>query len=147
MDQRIDAIRSLWRAGALGLDDAEYHLTLGRAYHGIHQFVLFRSEMQIASQRQPKDPRPLLQIGQYLESIVNDYTEALRYYRLARMVDTPSETLLLVKAMVDELLRYDPNYRIILEEPLDPESYPEAEFIRAGNSEHDRVAVSAMMKA
>ena len=61
----------------------------------------------------------------------------LRYYRLARMADTASETLLLVKAMVDELLRYDPNYQIILEEPLDPESYPEAEFIRTGNSDHD----------
>lgn len=61
----------------------------------------------------------------------------LRYYRLARMADTPSETFLLVKAMVDELLRYDPNYALILEEPLDPESYPEAEFIRTGNTDHD----------
>ncbi|MFI5264463.1 MAG: FAD-dependent thymidylate synthase [Candidatus Kapaibacterium sp.] len=61
----------------------------------------------------------------------------LRYYRLARMADTPSETFLLVRAMVDELLRYDPNYALILEEPLDPESYPEAEFIRSGNSDHN----------
>ncbi|MDP4221427.1 MAG: FAD-dependent thymidylate synthase [Bacteroidota bacterium] len=61
----------------------------------------------------------------------------LRYYRLAKMADTPSETFLLVRAMVDELLRYDPNYALILEEPLDPESYPEAEYIRTGNTDHD----------
>ncbi len=61
----------------------------------------------------------------------------LRYYRLARMADTPSETFLLVRAMIDELLRYDPNYAVILEEPLDPGSYPEAAFIRTGNTDHD----------
>ncbi|MBS1902555.1 MAG: FAD-dependent thymidylate synthase [Bacteroidetes bacterium] len=61
----------------------------------------------------------------------------LRYYRLARMADTPTETMAVVQAMVDELLRHDPNYRIILEEPLRPEEYPEAEFIHAGRSASD----------
>ncbi|MEP7234083.1 MAG: FAD-dependent thymidylate synthase, partial [Ignavibacteriota bacterium] len=61
----------------------------------------------------------------------------LRYYRLARMADTPSETYLLIKAMVDELLKYDPNYSVILEEPLDPESYPEAQFIHAAREDSE----------
>jgi flavin-dependent thymidylate synthase len=72
----------------------------------------------------------------YLYHTISGIT-LLRYYRLARMADVPSETYQLVRAMVDELLRYDPNYALILEEPLDPNSYPEAEFIRNGNSDHD----------
>ncbi len=71
----------------------------------------------------------------YLYHTVSGIT-LLRYYRLAKMADTPSETFALVRAMVDELLRYDPNYAIILEEPLDPGSYPEAEFIREGNTDN-----------
>jgi thymidylate synthase ThyX len=64
----------------------------------------------------------------YLYHTVSGIT-LLRYWRLAKMTETPSETLALVTAMVDELLRVDPNYRIILEEPLAPEDYPEAEFL------------------
>lgn len=61
----------------------------------------------------------------------------LRYWRLAKMTETPSETMLLVKAMVDELLRVDPNYRVILEEPLEPEEYPEAAFLQNVNRDRD----------
>ncbi|MEI8134996.1 MAG: FAD-dependent thymidylate synthase [bacterium] len=72
----------------------------------------------------------------YLYHTISGIT-LLRYYRLAKMADVPSETYMLVKAMVDELLRYDPNYKLILEEPLEPERYPEAEFIKTGNSDSE----------
>ena len=45
------------------------------------------------------------------------------------MIDTPSETFALVSAMVDELLKVDPNYKLILEEPLEIEQYPEWQHI------------------
>ncbi len=53
----------------------------------------------------------------------------LRYYRLARMYDTPTETFALVSKMVEELLKVDPNYRLILQEPLTESQYPETAYL------------------
>lgn len=59
----------------------------------------------------------------------------LRYYRLCRQLDCPLEQRLVVEAMVRELLAFDPNYQVILEEPLDPSALPECSppLAAAGN--------------
>ena len=42
----------------------------------------------------------------------------LRYWRLGEMFDTPLEQRIVIGEMVRQLLQHDPNYEIILEEPL-----------------------------
>ncbi len=64
----------------------------------------------------------------YLYHTVSGIT-LLRYHRLAEQLDTPTETRMLVDAMVSELLKVDPNYRLILQQPLDIASYPEYDLI------------------
>lgn len=66
----------------------------------------------------------------YLYHTVSGIT-LLRYWRMARTEDTPSEQLAVVGAMVEALLAHDPDYRIVLEEPLAAESMPEAAFFAA----------------
>jgi thymidylate synthase ThyX len=62
----------------------------------------------------------------------------LRYHRLCEYFDAPSEQRLVVELMVRELLRHDPNYQSILEEPLPLEQTPEFIFFKehsaTGNS-------------
>lgn len=70
----------------------------------------------------------------YLYHTVSGIT-LLRYWRLARMIDTPSETFALVSAMVDALLEHDPNYKLILEEPLEEERFPEWQFFQSNGHE------------
>jgi thymidylate synthase ThyX len=60
----------------------------------------------------------------YLYHTVSGIT-LLRYYRLARQQDTPSEQMIVLQQMVDELLRFDENYSITLQEPLAEEALPE----------------------
>ena len=57
----------------------------------------------------------------YLYHTVNGIT-LLRYAKMCAAGDTPYEQKLVVGMMVEELLKFDPNYRMVLEEPL-PESY------------------------
>ncbi len=52
----------------------------------------------------------------------------LRYYRLCQQYDAPLEQRLVVSRMVEELLRYEPLYEMILEQPLDLALTPEAAF-------------------
>ena len=51
----------------------------------------------------------------------------LRYWRMCEQPDAPTETRELVRLMVEELLRVDPLFRVILEEPI-----PEAELPETG---------------
>lgn len=55
----------------------------------------------------------------------------LRYYKLCLQYDAPFEQQIVVKKMVDELLRLDPLYEMVLEEPLDLEYTPEARFFES----------------
>ena len=48
-----------------------------------------------------------------------------RYRRLALSLDAPFEQRLVVEAMVDAVLRHDPGYAAVLEEPLPLEATPE----------------------
>ncbi|HMM33633.1 MAG TPA: FAD-dependent thymidylate synthase [Thermoanaerobaculia bacterium] len=49
----------------------------------------------------------------------------LRYRRLAATFDAPTEQRLVVEAMTDELLRHDPSWAAVLQEPIPLEETPE----------------------
>ncbi len=57
----------------------------------------------------------------YLYHTVSGIT-LLRYYRLCDQYDAPSEQKAVVRAMVEELLKFDPLYKNVLEEPLPAET-------------------------
>ncbi len=63
----------------------------------------------------------------YLYHTVSGIT-LLRYWRLCEQVDAPTETRIVVRRMVEELLDHDPAYETILEEPLPIEETPEWRF-------------------
>lgn len=50
-----------------------------------------------------------------------------RYYRLCQQFDAPLEQKIVVQKMIDELLKIDPLYKTILEDPLPLEQTPEYE--------------------
>src|SRR3990170_1133199 len=62
----------------------------------------------------------------------------LRYYRLCKMYDTPSEQQIVVGKMVQEVLRAEPLYKVIIEEPLEPDAIPEYQFFQS--EKHDRTS-------
>lgn len=64
----------------------------------------------------------------YLYHTISGIT-LLRYQRLANQFDVPTEQKLVVQKMVDELLRFDPLYKQILEESLPIEETPEYQFL------------------
>src|SRR5439155_20439846 len=61
----------------------------------------------------------------YLYHTVSTLT-LLRYYRLALQYDAPDEQKLVVGRMVEEVLRLDPNYAKLLEEPIPTDATLEA---------------------
>lgn len=60
----------------------------------------------------------------YLYHTISGLT-LLRYWRLCELFDTPLEQRIVIGGMVSALLEHDPNYRIVLEEPLALEETPE----------------------
>ncbi|HVZ41771.1 MAG TPA: FAD-dependent thymidylate synthase [Candidatus Kapabacteria bacterium] len=60
----------------------------------------------------------------YLYHTISGLT-LLRYWRLSEMFDTPLEQRIVIGEMVREMLRHDPNYRIVLEDPIALEETPE----------------------
>ncbi|MBI4208080.1 MAG: FAD-dependent thymidylate synthase [Deltaproteobacteria bacterium] len=54
----------------------------------------------------------------------------LRYWRLCQQLDTPMEQQIVVGKMIDELLKIDPMYKTILEEPIPLEETPEYPFFK-----------------
>jgi len=68
----------------------------------------------------------------YLYHTVSALT-LMRYWRLCRQYDAPLETRAVVEQMVAALLRLDPLYETILEEPLPLEETPEAQFFSVGS--------------
>jgi len=63
----------------------------------------------------------------YLYHTISGIT-LLRYYRLCQQFDAPLEQRLIVEKMVSALLEFDPEYKTILQSPLDIESTPEYAF-------------------
>ena len=54
-----------------------------------------------------------------------------RYWRLCESYDAPAEQREVVGRMVEEVLRHDPNYRAVLEDPIPLEETPEHAFFAA----------------
>lgn len=54
-----------------------------------------------------------------------------RYRRLAATFDAPTEQRIVVEAMTEELLRHDPSYAAVLEEPIPLEETPEFRLAEA----------------
>ncbi len=54
----------------------------------------------------------------------------LRYHRLMHHTDAPEETRRVVEAMVQEVLRFDPDYEVILDGPLAPEDLQGSEALQ-----------------
>ncbi|MBI5756538.1 MAG: FAD-dependent thymidylate synthase [Nitrospirae bacterium] len=63
----------------------------------------------------------------YLYHTVNVLT-IFRYYRLCNQYDAPLEQRIVVGKIIQEILRAEPLYKAILEEPLDMEATPEYRF-------------------
>lgn len=66
----------------------------------------------------------------YLYHTISGVT-LLRYWRVCRQFDAPLEQRIVVGRMVEELLRLDPAYGAILEEPIPDDLLPEAREIEA----------------
>jgi flavin-dependent thymidylate synthase len=81
----------------------------------------------------------------YLYHTVSGIT-LLRYWRLCEQLDAPAETRLVVGAMVDELLRHDPEWRTVLEEPLPLDETPEYQFFVARTAEVRREEARALRR-
>lgn len=79
----LAAIRSLRRSQKLGLQDPELTLTLGLAYYAIHQFVLFKEQMQKAIEADPRNPWPHHYLGLYEIGTTENYEEGARHFREA----------------------------------------------------------------
>ncbi|MCS7228512.1 MAG: FAD-dependent thymidylate synthase [Candidatus Kryptonium sp.] len=71
----------------------------------------------------------------YLYHTVSAVT-ILRYYKLCNQFDVPLEQKIVVKKLVDEILKVDPNYKIILEEPLDEKDITEFNFAQNSYQEN-----------
>lgn len=76
--------------------------------------------------------RYVLPIGTqaYLYHTISAVT-LLRYWRAAQQHDTPEETRFIVGQMVREVLQFDPEYGITLQDPLDETAFPETNFYAA----------------
>lgn len=69
----------------------------------------------------------------YLYHTVSGLT-LLRYAKMRKAGDAAFEQQLIVDMMVKELLKFDPNYKIVLDEPLDESVFPENEFRNTGSN-------------
>ena len=78
----------------------------------------------------------------YLYHTVSGLT-LFRYHRLCHQLDAPEETRAVVTAMVEAVLEHDPDYRTILERPLDLSETVEHEWyerFHAGAEPAERAA-------
>lgn len=72
----------------------------------------------------------------YLYHTVSGIT-LLRYYRLCNQYDTPLEQKIVVEKMVNELIKVDPLYKVILEEQIPLEDTPEHRFFETHRTYYD----------
>jgi len=77
----------------------------------------------------------------YLYHTISGIT-LLRYYRLSEQFDTPLEQKIVVRKMVDELLRIDPLYEIVLEGALEIDHTPEQEFFFSHHEQFSHNGIS-----
>lgn len=68
----------------------------------------------------------------YLYHTVSAIT-ILRYYKLCDSFDVPFEQRIVISKMVDEILKIDPNYEIVLEKPAEQDDLIEFNFLKSFN--------------
>jgi len=81
----------------------------------------------------------------YLYHTISGLT-LLRYYRMAEQEDAPLEQRLVLEKMVEELLRVEPDYRVILEEPIPSEETLEYRAVNCNARETDSTRASRFVK-
>ncbi len=69
----------------------------------------------------------------YLYHTVSALT-VLRYQRICNLFDAPFEQKIIADKMAAELLKIDPDYQIILEEPIDISELPEYQILNGGTT-------------
>ncbi len=111
----------------LPLVDAEYAKLFPRKRRNFERDVKKKTQ-EIA--------RYVIPIGAtaYLYHTISGIT-LLRYYRLCQQFDAPLEQRLVVEQMVNALLKFDPEYKTILQSPLEIESTPEYAFFASRKNE------------
>lgn len=92
----------------------------------------FASEIKKKSQEIARYVLPVATYS-YLYHTVSGVT-LLRYAKMSRSGDVPYEQQLVVDSMVKELLKFDPNYELVLDEPLDDSYFPEPQKQANGKS-------------
>ena len=71
----------------------------------------------------------------YLYHTVSAIT-ILRYYKLCNQFDIPLEQRIVANKLIDEILRVDPNYKIVLEKPIDEHELVEFNFVQNLNDDN-----------
>jgi thymidylate synthase ThyX len=89
-----------------------------------HQAAIQKKAQEVA--------RYVLPVGTfaYLYHTISAVT-LFRYWRLCEQADTPAETRLVVGEMVRQVLAFDPEYEVTLQQPLDADAMPETAFLDA----------------
>jgi flavin-dependent thymidylate synthase len=125
-DEAVDRLHRDYhdlRAMLTPVAEAEYYKRFpARA----HQPERWAGEIQKKAQ---EVARYVLPIGTYcyLYHTVSALT-LMRYHRLADQLDAPAEQRMVVKAMVDAVLEHDPQFEVLLEEPIALEETLEYQF-------------------
>jgi flavin-dependent thymidylate synthase len=136
------AERGLFEATALAQQNAYQRLTelltplAGERYFGIFPGRTrgdgrkrFAGAVQKRAQEIARYVLPIATFA-YLYHTVSGVT-LLRYWRLCESFDAPAEQREVVARMVEEVLRHDPLYEAVLEEPLPLEETPEFALFRS----------------
>ena len=97
-EDKVGAIQAFRSAERLDLDASYLHMALGLAYYEVNQFLLFERQMLKAASSDPSDARPLIHLGRYYESVVNDFERALDYFDKALQLDPASTDGLFLRA-------------------------------------------------
>jgi thymidylate synthase ThyX len=113
----------------MGVTGEEYYKRFnGRRYNRKYDKEVKKKAQEIARYVLP------ISIFAYMYHTVSGLT-LLRYWRMCEQPDAPAETRELVRLMVEELLRADPLFKVILEEPI-----PEAELPETGIQQRFRAS-------
>jgi tetratricopeptide (TPR) repeat protein len=104
LEDPIGTIQALREAEHRGMDTAPLHKMLGLAYYTINQFILFEMQMEKASKLDPLDYEPIYSLGRYRESILNDYSGALKFYERATQLKPDHSKSVYYKGHCQEML-------------------------------------------
>jgi tetratricopeptide (TPR) repeat protein len=104
LEDPIAAIQALREAENRGMDTPPLHKALGLAYYSINQFILFEMQMDKASKLAPLDFEPIYSLGRYRESILNDYSGALKFFEQATLLKPDHSKSVYYKGHCQEML-------------------------------------------